>query len=116
MRLAYQFWGIPYTAKMAIEEAEVSERLGAFLDGGRGRVGVTVQRLLDNMSLGLWLFQRGQVSRKALQVFMGKEVRALQFRRPLFSTYDHLWKLISGPSEFNFWMRRLPVRSARRCA
>ena len=100
MRLAYQFWGIPYNAKKAIEEAEVAERLGAFLDGGRGRVGVTVQRLLDNMSLGLWLLQQGQISRKALQVFMGKEVHTLQFRRPLFSTYDHLWKLITGPSDF----------------
>ena len=100
MRLAYQFWGIPFYAKKAIEEAEVAERLGAFLDGNRGRVGVTVQRLLDNMSLGLWLFQQGQVSRKALQVFMGKEVHTLQFRRPLFSAYDHVWKLISGPSEF----------------
>ena len=36
MRLAYQFWGIPFNAKKAIEEAEVAERLGAFLDGNRG--------------------------------------------------------------------------------
>ena len=99
MRLAYQFWGIPFNAKKAIEEASTAERLGAFLDGDRGRVGVTVQRLLDNMSLGLWLFQQGRVSRKALQVFVGKEVHTLQFRRPLFSVYDHVWKLISGESD-----------------
>ena len=102
MRLAYQFWGIPFNAKKAIEEASTAERLGAFLDGDRGRVGVTVQRLLDNMSLGLWLFQQGQVSRKALQVFVGKEVHTLQFRRPLFSVYDHVWKLISGESDRPF--------------
>lgn len=65
-------------------------------------MGVTVQRLLDNMSLGLWLFQQGQVSRKALQVFVGKEVHTLQFRRPLFSVYDHVWKLISGESDRPF--------------
>ena len=51
------------------------------------------------MSLGLWLFQQGRVSRKALQVFVGKEVHTLQFRRPLFSVYDHVWKLISGESD-----------------
>lgn len=99
MRLAYQFWGIPFNAKKAIEESEKGERLGAFLDGKRGRVGVTVQRLLDNMSLGLWLFQQKKVTRKSLQVFIGKEVHTLQFRRPLFSVYDQVWKLISGPEE-----------------
>ena len=99
MRLAYQFWGIPFNAKKAIEEAEKGERLGAFLDGKRGRVGVTVRRLLDNMSLGLWLFQQERVTRKSLQVFIGKEVHTLQFRRPLFSVYDQVWKLISGPEE-----------------
>ena len=99
MRLAYQFWGIPFNTKKAIEEAEQGERLGAFLDGKRGRVGVTVQRLLDNMSLGLWLFQKGWVTRKSLQVFIGKEVHTLQFRRPLFSIYDQVWKLISGPED-----------------
>ena len=91
LRNAYQFWGVPYNSKKAIEEAEAAERLGAYLDGSRGRVGVTVQRLLDNMSLGIWLFQQGRVSRKALQMFMGKEVHTLQFRRPLFSVYDHVW-------------------------
>lgn len=99
MGLAYQFWGIPFNAKKAIEESEKGERLGAFLDGKRGRVGVTVQRLLDNMSLGLWLFQQERVTRKSLQVFIGKEVHTLQFRRPLFSVYDQVWKLISGAEE-----------------
>ena len=99
LRQAYQFWGIPYNAKKAIEEAEAAERLGAYLDGSRGRVGVTVPRLLDNMSLALWLFQQGKVSKKALQMFMGKEVHTLQFRRPLFSVYDHVWSLISGEED-----------------
>ena len=99
LRMAYQFWGIPFNAKKAIEETEQAERLGAFLDGKRGRVGVTVQRLLDNMSLGLWLLKQGQVTRKSLQVFIGKEVHTLQFRRPLFSVYDQVWKLISGSDD-----------------
>ena len=36
------------------------------------------------------------------QVFVGKEVHTLQFRRPLFSVYDHVWKLISGESDRPF--------------
>ena len=30
--------------------------------------------------------------RKALQVFLGREVHSLQFRRPLFGIFDYLWK------------------------
>ena len=37
--------------------------------------------------------------RKPSQVFIGKEVHTLQFRRPLFSVYDQVWELISGPDE-----------------
>jgi len=33
-------------------------------------------------------------SRKSLQVYAGKEVHTLQFRRPLFSVFDWLWKAI----------------------
>ena len=63
------------------------------------RVGVTVKRTLENLSLGLWVLGQGQVSRKALQVLAGKEVHALQFRRPLFSCYSELWRLIAGPED-----------------
>eukprot|EP00438_Fugacium_kawagutii_P027760 Skav215993 [mRNA] locus=scaffold4693:119449:124700:+ [translate_table: standard] len=102
MRRAYQYWGIPYNGKKAIEECEQAERLGSFLDGRRGRVGVTVRWLLENMSLGIWLLGQGQPSQKALQVFCGKEVHTLQFRRPLFSVFDEIWKLIMDTSGGHF--------------
>ena len=85
LRRAYAFWGIPYNSKKAIDECECAERLGAFMDGKAGRIGVTVKRYLESLSLGLWILQSRFVSRKALQVFAGKEVHCLQFRRPLFS-------------------------------
>eukprot|EP00438_Fugacium_kawagutii_P028380 Skav207224 [mRNA] locus=scaffold1717:49410:52959:+ [translate_table: standard] len=98
MRRAYQFWGIPFNTQKAISECEEAERLGAFVDGRRGRVGVTVRRLLECMSLGIFILGQGQVGQKMLQVFCGKEVHTLQFRRPLFSVYDEIWKLIMDPS------------------
>ena len=100
LRRAYQFWGVPYNMKKATEQVLTSERLGAFLDGEVGRLGVTTKRLLENLSLGLWLLGQRRVSRKSLQVFAGKEVHILQFRRPLFSVYDQIWKLIAGESDW----------------
>ena len=78
MRKAYQFWGIPYNVKKAIVETDQAERLGAFLDG-KGRIGVTVQRMLEKFSLGLWVLSKG---------LAGKEVRCLQFRRALYMAAD----------------------------
>ena len=61
---------------------------------------MTLKRFLENLSLGVWVLSQGQVSRKSLQVFAGKEVHCLQFRRPLFSVYDEIWSLISGSEDF----------------
>ena len=99
MRRAYQFWGIPYNLKKAIEETEKAERLGGYLDGRVGRIGVTATRFLESLSLGIWILKQGQTSRKSLQVFAGKEVHCLQFRRPLFSVYDEIWRLIAGSDD-----------------
>ena len=109
MRKAYQFWGIPFNMKKAVEDVESSERLGAFLDGKAGRIGVTVKRALETMSLGLWILSQGQTTRKSLQVFAGKEVHSLQFRRPLFSNYDELWRIIAGQSDEPYLTVRLCV-------
>eukprot|EP00435_Cladocopium_sp_Y103_P046554 s680_g13.t1 len=107
LRKAYSFWGIPYNLKKAIEEVDCTERLGAFLDGHRGRIGVTVERTLECISLGHWVLSQGQTSRKSLQVFGGKEVHCLQFRRPLFSVYDGLWGLIAGDSDTPYLTRQV---------
>ena len=100
LRRAYQFWRVPYNIKKVTEQALTTERLGGFLDGDVGRLGVTTKRLLENLSLGIWLLGHRQVTRKMLQVFAGKEVHVLQFRRPLFSVYDRIWKLIAGESDW----------------
>ena len=99
LRRAYQFWGIPYNEKKAIEQVSQAERLGAFLDGDKGRIGATVKRILECLSLGLWLLAHPRLGKKALRVYGGKEVHCLQFRRPLFSIYDELWRLIGGNEE-----------------
>eukprot|EP00438_Fugacium_kawagutii_P005526 Skav227070 [mRNA] locus=scaffold72:1057412:1062770:- [translate_table: standard] len=102
LRRAYQFWGIPFNSKKAVEECLSAERLGAYLDGDRGRIGVTAKRTLECLGLSAWVLGQGQVSKKTLQVLAGKEIHCLQFRRPLMSVYDEIWKLIAGPEDYPY--------------
>lgn len=88
LRLAYQHWGIPIRKEKALIRASKAEKLGAVVDGDRGDLRCSTKRALDSLSLGFWLLRQTQVPRKALQVFLGREVHSLQFRRPLFGIFD----------------------------
>ena len=97
-RAAYSRAGWPWAAEKAVEREVQGERLGRFLDGDVGRLGVRSARLLANVSLGLYLIAAVSVPRHSLQIFAGREVHTLEMRRCLFSWYNHLWRRIgSGP-------------------
>ena len=72
-------------------------RLGVLLDGQTGTLGVHLEKRLELFQLALRLLGQDQVSRKGLQVFLGKLVHILQFRRPAFSFVSLLWRRILGP-------------------
>lgn len=95
LRAAYTHWGIPYSKEKALERSEVAEKLGAVLDGDRGQLRAASRRAMESLSLSSWILQRERPSKKALQVWAGKEVHTLQFRRPLFSALDEVWKKIA---------------------
>eukprot|EP00438_Fugacium_kawagutii_P000873 Skav218505 [mRNA] locus=scaffold1564:7454:12902:+ [translate_table: standard] len=95
LRNAYSHWGIPFNMEKAKERAAKVEKLGGVIDGDAGLLKSSTKRALDSISLGFWLLRQKKVPRKALQVFMGKEVHTIQFRRPLFAVFDYLWKEIS---------------------
>lgn len=97
LRAAYTHWGIPYSysKEKALERSEVAEKLGAVLDGDRGQLRAASRRAMESLSLSYWILQRERPSKKALQVWAGKEVHTLQFRRPLFSALDEVWKKIA---------------------
>ena len=65
----------------------------------KGQLRAASRRAIENLSLACWILQRERPSKKALQVWAGKEVHTLQFRRPLFSVLDEVWKKIAedGP-------------------
>ncbi len=95
MREAYTHWGIPYSKDKALERAPVAEKLGAVLDGDKGQLRASSRRALEGLSLASWILEKVRPSKKSLQVWAGKEVHTLQFRRPLFSVLDEVWKKIA---------------------
>ena len=95
LRKAYAHWGIPFSKEKALERSAMAEKLGAVLDGEKGQLRAATRRALENLSLSSWIMEKEMVAKKGLQVWAGKEVHTLQFRRPLFSVLDEVWKKIA---------------------
>ena len=95
LRAAYAWWGIPTNPGKAMERVSQADRLGALIDGLQGVLRTRTQRSLDLIGLGT--YARGMVttSTKALQVWAGKAVHILQFRRCLFSNMEEVFAVIS---------------------
>eukprot|EP00435_Cladocopium_sp_Y103_P061594 s1327_g23.t1 len=107
LRRAYEHWGIPVSEGKALVRATTGEKLGAVLDGDKGLLKGATRRALETLSLGFWILRQETVPRKSLQVFLGREVHTMQFRRPLFGVFDYLWKEISAGEV----MRSLSVKA-----
>ena len=99
LRKVYEWWGIPTNGKKALERVRCAERLGAVLDGGRGILRTSTKRGLDLFSLGTWIRSEPTVSTKALQIYAGKAVHILQFRRCLFSVLQEIFGVIAKGGE-----------------
>ena len=95
LREAYSHWGIPVSKEKALARAKKAEKLGAVLDGEKGLLRCSTKRSMDSLSLSASLMRREYPSKKAVQVYAGKEVHGLQFRRPLFSTLSEIWREIA---------------------
>ena len=100
LKKAYQWWGIPTNEGKSLKRQAVAERLGAVLDGKAGVLRASALRKLQISSLGAWIRSQRAVSRKALQIYCGKLVHILQFRRCLFAYLETVFTAIAqgGPS------------------
>lgn len=105
LRRAYTHWGIPYSVDKALTRARSAEKLGAVIDGDAGQLRGSTRRAVEGISLGVQLCSREYPVKKLAQVYAGKQVHTLQFRRPLFCIVDKLWKGI-GESERTVKMSR----------
>ncbi len=95
MESAYVRLGVPYSADKAESRRVECEKLGAFIDGGKGILGITTARALDFLTLCFYIMSQEKATTKWFQVVMGKYVHMVQFRRPLFSLPKVSWDRIS---------------------
>ena len=96
MEQRYRDLGVPFSEEKTSSREVVCEKLGALIDGQRGRLGVTDKRILELFSLVLFLVGREKIPTKWMQILLGKFVHVVQFRRPLFSLIEHSWKRVQS--------------------
>ncbi|CAK0855226.1 unnamed protein product [Prorocentrum cordatum] len=83
---------VPWSDKKAVCRQRRLVRMGALVDGGAGRVGVTIDNLMSVGQMIMWLLAgREKVTAKACLMVLGRLARAFEFRRPLFATLNEVW-------------------------
>ena len=95
MREIYRRCKVPYSESKSESRVLASEKLGALIAGGCGILGVSQGRCLDLISLGMFLMGLDMVPTRWIQIFLGKYVHVMQFRRPLFGLVEKLWSRVS---------------------
>ena len=107
IRNIYEGLNVPYSKDKGEVRVKSSDKLGAHINGEGGTLGIGQLRAVELLSLGLHLVGSQKVPTKWMQIFMGKFVHVMQFRRPLFCLVERLWTRITkfsvGP------LRRLEV-------
>lgn len=94
IRSAYEEWGIPRGADKAVCQSLRVERLGAALDGADGRAHGTPKRMLQLVSLLLYVLQCEAIPRTLLEMIVGRFVHRMQFRRPCMGFLSRVWKYL----------------------
>ena len=73
----------------------VAEELGAAFHGEQRVMGVTEERLLKLIQATLWLVARPRMSKRLVQIVVGRWVHVFQFRRPAMSCLSEVWACVS---------------------
>ena len=81
LRAAYSHCGIPRGEAKAVCGSMRAERLGAELDGAASRAQGTPRKLLEIVSLALFVLKSESVPKKLIEMFVGRLVHRMQFRR-----------------------------------
>ena len=93
---AWERAGVLSSAKKRVSEAGVVQELGAQVDGVKGTLGPSPERLLKLVQSTLVVLAKGRLRKKWVQVIAGRWVHCMVFRRPAMAALDYTWMFISG--------------------
>lgn len=94
---AWEQSGVISSSKKRKAGVITAEELGAAFDGKERTMGVTETRLLKLIQATIWLMGRPRMSKRLIQIVVGRWVHVFQFRRPAMSCLSEVWKCVSSP-------------------
>lgn len=108
-RKAEEGWndrGILTAPQKSVRRKPVATELGAYVQGERGWIGASPERLEKTIKLSLWLSTRSNLRRKTLQIAAGRWMHVLQFRRPAMSHFAGIWEFLQAMQKKKEWKAR----------
>eukprot|EP00435_Cladocopium_sp_Y103_P022492 s823_g5.t1 len=93
------FWaraGVLSSEKKRISGAPTAQELGALLDGPKGQIGPSGERLLKLIQTTLLVLGKVKLKHKWVQVIAGRWIHCMSFRRPSMVLLDAVWDYVSG--------------------
>jgi len=81
--------------KQVLSSSEVIE-LGVRIDGARGLLGVSPERLLKTLLASVHFLQRPRWNKKLAQIILGRWVFVAQFRRPAMGCLSRSWETVEA--------------------
>ncbi|CAK0829305.1 unnamed protein product [Prorocentrum cordatum] len=94
-RASYDRAGVAYPAEKAHCRQLRVERMGADVDGESGRLAAPMAKSLEAIALRLASFRLEAVPWRPAMTILGRFARLFEFRRPLFSVLNEVWRLSS---------------------
>eukprot|EP00435_Cladocopium_sp_Y103_P006815 s1280_g2.t1 len=93
---AWKAAGVVSSEKKKVVAANYIQELGAEVDGDKGILGVSVDKLQRMAIATLWLLAQSRLTKKNTQIITGRWVFALQFRRPAMGFLQDVWQITAG--------------------
>lgn len=90
----WQEAGILSSKKKQLKDSLRASELGAYFSGNFEWMGASPLRLFKLCKSTVWVLRQPKITRKMLQVLMGRWVFVLQFRRPAMAHFEAVWEFI----------------------
>eukprot|EP00971_Amphidinium_carterae_P129112 2557437-Amphidinium_carterae.1 len=91
LRERYDYWSAARSESKAGEQELAAKRLGFWVDGSSGRLGIGGERAGKLIGLSLHCLACLRLSKRDIQILSGLWAHAIQFRRETATVFSHWW-------------------------